>query len=222
VTATIGAITRDVDTGSSKFFEYRDIPNGGVLPHLRFQGKNGELRWDLNATDVTQKDQTYFLNVEKGTVALHATYVGIPHSFGNGGKSLLAPVGENEWRLSDTVQQSYQNAIVAVPPTAGAGGQIDYNCQPRFGFTPLPTCFSLLGSVSPGLAAAPGNIDLKIQRGRGNLELDLTPAAATSTSASATSTSGARATAPPTAPRSASATSSRRPSRSATSRRTSA
>src|SRR6188508_1938168 len=92
VEATIGAIQRDVDTGSSKFFEYRDIPNGGVMPHLRFQGKNGELRWDLNATDITQKDQTYFLNAEKGNVALHASYVGIPHSFGNGGKSLLAPV----------------------------------------------------------------------------------------------------------------------------------
>ena len=174
VEATIGAIQRDVDTGSSKFFEYRDIPNGGVMPHLRFQGKNGELRWDLNATDITQKDQTYFLNAEKGKVALHASYVGIPHSFGNGGKSLLAPVGENQWRLSDTVQQSYQNAVVGVP-ASNAGGQIDYNCQARFGFTPNPTCFSLLALVSPGLAAAPANIDLKLQRGRGNVELDLTP-----------------------------------------------
>jgi hypothetical protein len=174
VDATIGAIQRDVDTGSSKFFEYRDIPNGGVVPHLRFQGKSGELRWDLYATDVTQKDQTYFLNLEKGSVALHATYVGIPHSFGNGGKSLLGPVGENEWRLSDTVQQSYQNAVVAVPPS-NAGGQIDYNCQRRFGFNPSPTCFSLFALVNPGLAAAPANIDLKVQRGRGNLALDLTP-----------------------------------------------
>jgi hypothetical protein len=174
VSVTIGGIQRDVDTGSSKFFEYRDIPNGGVLPLLRFQGKNGELRWDFRATDVTQKDQTYYLDVEKGTVALHADYTGIPHSFGNGGRSLLGPVGENEWRLSDTVQQSHQNAVVGVPPS-NAGGQIDYNCQPRFGFTPQPTCFSLLALVSPGLAAAPASIDLKLQRGRGNLQLDLTP-----------------------------------------------
>jgi len=171
VDVTIGAIQRSNDTGSSKFFEYRDIPNGGVVPHLNFAGKSGDFRWELDARDVTQKDQTYFLNVEKGGVALHGSYVGIPHDFGNSGKSLLSPVAPNEWRLSDTVQQVYQNQIVAVP----ANGQIDYNCQPRFGFTPSPTCFSLLALVTPGLNAAPANIDLRIQRGRGNLELDLLP-----------------------------------------------
>ena len=41
--------------------------------------------------------------------------------------------------LSDTVQQAYQNAVVGVSPT----GQIDYDCQPRVGFNPSPTCFSL-------------------------------------------------------------------------------
>src|SRR6185436_19851296 len=61
VDVSVGGIQRDVDTGSSKFFEYRDIPQGGVVPLLRFRGKNGDLRWDFRATDVTQKDQTYFL-----------------------------------------------------------------------------------------------------------------------------------------------------------------
>jgi Putative outer membrane beta-barrel porin, MtrB/PioB len=171
VDVTVGAIQRSNDTGSSKFFEYRDIPNGGVLPHLNFAGKSGDLRWEFDARDVTQKDQTYFLNANKDGRAIHASYVGIPHSFGNSGLSLLSPVGENEWRLSDTVQQAYQNAVVAVP----SNGQIDYNCQPRFGFTPSPTCFSLLALVTPGLNAAPANIDLKLQRGRGNVDLNLMP-----------------------------------------------
>jgi hypothetical protein len=171
VDVTVGAIQRSNDTGSSKFFEYRDIPNGGVLPHLNFAGKSGDARWELDARDVSQSDQSYFLNAQKGGVALHGSYVGIPHSFGNSGKSILSPVGENEWRLSDTVQQAYQNAVVGVP----SNGQIDYNCQPRFGFTPSPTCFSLLALVTPSLNAAPANIDLKIQRGRGNVELDLMP-----------------------------------------------
>ena len=56
-----------------------------------------------------------------------------------------------------------------------ANGQIDYNCQPRFGFTPSPTCFSLTSLVTPGLDAAPGNVDLKLTRGRSNLSLDFTP-----------------------------------------------
>ena len=168
---TLGALQRDSDTDSSKFLEYRDIPQGGVLPYLRFEGKKGDLRWDLRAADVTQKDQRYFLRFGNKRIVLKGEYTGIPHNFGNGGKSLLGPVAENEWRLSDTVQQTYQNAIVGVPPT----GQIDYNCQPRFGFTPSPTCFSLTKLVTPGLDASPADIDLKLTRGRSNLSLDFTP-----------------------------------------------
>jgi Putative outer membrane beta-barrel porin, MtrB/PioB len=168
---TLGAQQRDSDTNSSKFLEYRDIPQGGVLPYLRFEGKKGELRWDLKAADVTQKDQRYFLRFGNEHVVVKGDYTGIPHNFGNGGKSLLGPVGENSWRLSDTVQQAYQNAVVGVP----SNGQIDYNCQPRFGFTPSPTCFSLLKLVTPGLDAAPGNIDLKLTRGRSMLSLDFLP-----------------------------------------------
>ena len=168
---TLGALQRDSDTDSSKFLEYRDIPQGGVVPYLRFEGKKGALRWDLRAADVTQKDQRYFLRLGNERLVLRGDYTGIPHNFGNGGKSLLAPVGENEWRLSDSVQQAYQNAIVAVP----SNGQIDYNCQPRFGFTPSPTCFSLTRLVTPGLDASPADIDLKLTRGRSNLSLDFTP-----------------------------------------------
>ena len=161
---TLGALQRDSDTDSSKFLEYRDIPQGGVMPYLRFEGKKGELRWDLRAADVTQKDQRYFLRFGNEKVVLKGDYTGIPHNFGNGGKSLLGPVTENEWRLSDTVQQAYQNAVVAVP----SNGQIDYNCQPRFGFTPSPTCFSLTRLVTPGLDASPADIDLK-QIGRAHV-----------------------------------------------------
>jgi hypothetical protein len=172
---TVGAAQKDPDTNSSKFLEYRDIPQGGVLPHFGYSGKKGDFRWQIVGRDVTQKDQRYFFDLSKPTFRFSGDYTGIPHNFGNGGRSLLSPVEENVWRLSDTVQQAYQNAIVAVPPTAATGGQIDYNCQPRFGFTPLPSCFSLSALVAPGLAAAPQNIDLKLTRGRGNLAFDLTP-----------------------------------------------
>src|SRR5215831_7746254 len=74
VDVTIGAIQRSNDTGSSKFFEYRDIPNGGVVPHLDFAGKSGDFRWQLDARDVTQKDQSYFLNAEKSGRSVRASY----------------------------------------------------------------------------------------------------------------------------------------------------
>jgi hypothetical protein len=172
-TVTVGAEQRYFNTNSSKFLEYRDIPQGGVLPFFSFQGKKGEFRYTLYGYDVTQKDQRYFGRFEGENWRLQGTYLGVPHNFGNGGKAILSPVSENEWLLSNTVQDAYQKAIVAVPPSPR--GQIDYNCQARPGFVPLPGCFSLYGLVSPGLAAAPANVDLKLTRDRSNLAFDLTP-----------------------------------------------
>ena len=86
---------------------------------------------------------------------LTGAYTGVPHNFGNGGKSLLAPVLENEWRIADTTQAGYQNAIAA------AGNNTSYAF--------------LSALVQPGLDAAPANIDLKLQRNRGSLALDFTP-----------------------------------------------
>ena len=64
------------------------------LPYLRFEGKKGDLRWDLLAADVTQKDQRYFLPLrERARRRCTGDYTGIPHNFGNGGKSLLGAGG---------------------------------------------------------------------------------------------------------------------------------
>src|SRR6185436_5234167 len=47
VSVTLGALQKYFDTNSSKFLEYRDIPQGMVLPALRFQGQKGTFRYDL-------------------------------------------------------------------------------------------------------------------------------------------------------------------------------
>jgi Putative outer membrane beta-barrel porin, MtrB/PioB len=155
VSVTLGALQKDFDTNSSKFLEYRDIPQGMVLPALRFQGKKGSFRYDLQGRDVTQGDQQYLLKVEDDRFRLKGAYIGVPHNFGNGGKSLLAPVLENEWRVADTTQAGYQNAIIA------SGNNTSYSF--------------LSALVQPGLNAAPADIDLKLQRNRGSLALDFTP-----------------------------------------------
>jgi hypothetical protein len=170
---TFGVFQKDPDTDSSKFLEYRDIPQGAALPFFNVRGRKGGFQYTLYGSDVTQKDQRYLFKLQNDSMKLTADYTGIPHNFGNGGKSLLSPVTENEWLLSNTVQQAYQTAVVAVPPSPT--GQIDYNCQPRPGFTPAPGCFSLFNLVSPGLAAAPPNIDLKLTRNRGSYAFNVTP-----------------------------------------------
>ena len=87
------SLQRDSDTNSSKFLEYRDIPQGagGVL-RCSFDGKKGDFRYRFLGTDVTQKDQRYSSAADNDTVRLDGNYTGIPHNFGNGGKSLLSPV----------------------------------------------------------------------------------------------------------------------------------
>jgi len=153
---SLGLLQKTFDTDSSKFLEYRDIPQGPVAPEVTFNGKKGSWRYKLVGRDVTQDDQRYFGFVENGTVRLTASYFGIPHSFGNGGKSILVPTAANDWRLSDVLQASHQQAIAANPSQSGS-----------YAF--------LANLVAPTLAAAPANIDLKLQRGRTILAFAVTP-----------------------------------------------
>jgi hypothetical protein len=166
----IGLWQKNPSNTSSKFLEYRDIPQGAVAPLFRFHGKKGDYRYDIQGYDVTQDDQRYLAKFEGSSWRLDAAYVGIPHRFGNGGKSILNPISDYEWRISDTIQQAFQNAVVP------AQGRIDYNCQPRPGFNPPANCFSLLNLVTPTLDGQPSTVDMKLQRDRTNLAFTLMPA----------------------------------------------
>lgn len=153
---TFGLWQRDSDTVSSKFMEYRDFPNGAVAPLFRFQGKKGDYRYNLIGHDVTQKDQQYFGRFEGKSWKFELGYTGIPHAFGNGGKSILEPVSENDWRLSNTLQQSFQDQVTALPPAAR-------------------TYPNLAAIVAPTLDAKPPAIDIALQRNRTNLAFSLLP-----------------------------------------------
>jgi len=154
-TITLGLQQRDVDTASSKYFEYRDIPNGGTAPFFSFQGKKGDYRYDLFGSDVTQDDQVYHGRFEGRTWSFQADYTGIPHAFGNDGKSILNIVEPNAWRISDTLQTVYQ-------------ADLTLN-RPRINYTYL---FNL---VSPTLDPHPADIDIALQRDRTSLAFSLVP-----------------------------------------------
>lgn len=153
---TFGLWQRDSDTLSSKFLEYRDIPNGAVAPLFHFQGKKGDYRYNLIGHDVTQKDQQYFGRFEGKSWKFEVDYTGIPHGFGNAGKSILEPVSETEWRLSNTLQQSHQDQVAALPSN-----------QRTYPF--------LAAIVAPTLDAKPAAIDIALQRNRTNLAFSLLP-----------------------------------------------
>jgi len=154
---TLGLMQRDSDTNSAKFLEYRDLPQGPVLPWLRLFGKKGEFRYDIVAKDITQKDQRFGAKLSNDTWRFTGSYSSIPHNFGNGGRSLLQPIRENEWRISDSTQEYYQAWLIANQ----AARNVSYT--------------TLSALVAPGLEAAPSNIDIKLVRGRTNLALELAP-----------------------------------------------
>lgn len=154
-TVSFGLQQYDVDTVSSKFFEYRDIPNGGTAPYFSFQGKKGDYRYDFFGKDVTQKDQRYYGKFEGKSWKLQADYTGIPHAFGNDGKSILNIVEPNVWRISDTLQSTYQANLIAN--------------QPRINYA------YLYNLVSPTLDPHPADIDVALQRGQTNLAFSLVP-----------------------------------------------
>jgi hypothetical protein len=153
---SFGLFQRDSDTVSSKFLEYRDVPNGAVAPLFRFQGKKGDYRYDLIGHDVTQDDQRYHGRFEGSSWKLEADFTGIPHDFGNSGKSVLEAVSETDWRLSDTLQQSFQDQVAALPSSAR-------------------TYPFLAAIVAPTLADKPPDIDIALQRNRTNIAFSLLP-----------------------------------------------
>jgi MtrB/PioB family decaheme-associated outer membrane protein len=152
----LGAVQTDSDTLSSKFLEYRDLPNGVTAPYFRFEGRKGDFKYDFWGRNVQQRDQRYFLFLDKDKFRLKGDYNQIPHSFGNNGRTLLEETSEGVWRLSDTLQRSFQTTLEATNPRS----QINYTF--------------LNNLVSPSLASA-NRVDLRLQRERGNLAFSVKP-----------------------------------------------
>ena len=151
----IGLIQKDVDTISSKFLEYRDIPNGIVAPYFRFNGQKEGVRYDLAGQFIQQSDQRYVFRVEKDWFKLDGDYNTIPHRFGNGGRTLEEKVDEGLFRISPTLQAAHQTIIG--PPSS----KINYNF--------------LNTLVTPSLNASPADVDLVLDRERTNLAASLRP-----------------------------------------------
>jgi MtrB/PioB family decaheme-associated outer membrane protein len=153
--AEIGLIQKDVDTISSKFLEYRDIPNGLVAPFFRLNGQKDDFRYDLAGQFIRQSDQRFLFLAEKGWFRLDGDYNVIPHRFGNGGKTLEQETVEGTFRIPPTLQQAYQTAIG--PPSSN----INYTF--------------LNNLVTPALNASPADVDLALDRERTRLAASYRP-----------------------------------------------
>jgi MtrB/PioB family decaheme-associated outer membrane protein len=151
-----GVSGAETDVNSSKFREYRSVPTGAVLPFLRFAGEE-RFRYDVAAWNVLQDDAQYFARAEPGPLTIDASFVKIPHAFGNDARSLLEDTGRGTLSLSDTLQQTFQTTIAAQHARNPSGVTYAF-------LNPL---------VSPSLAGE-DLFDVDLLRERGQLDLALT------------------------------------------------
>ncbi len=152
---TLGLSQKDVSTVSSKFEEYRDVPNGVSVPSFRFAGRSGGWRYAFGGERVRQQNESYAMRLWNGGFEIVGDYRQIPHRFGNDGHTIYTKIAPGVWAVSDTLQQSLQGAIAAVPQSA-----VNYAFLSRL--------------LAPSLASA-GSVDLALERQRGNLAMNFEP-----------------------------------------------
>ena len=152
----VGLFQKDVDTISSKFTEYRDVPNGLAVPFFALRGHRGDLRYMAAGRGVRQDDQQFALRLDHRQWALDADFNQIPHRFGNDGRTLLEQTAPGVLQMSDTLQRSHQTVLESTVPRS----------QINFAF--------LNNLVAPSLAAA-NHVDLALERERTRIALQGTP-----------------------------------------------
>ena len=97
------------DVASSRFQEYRDVVNGVSLPAFRLFGSENNVRFDLRGQNVKQLDERYTGFIKTDFFAISADYNSIAHRIGNDGRTMLVQQSPGVWRMSPTLQQTFQN-----------------------------------------------------------------------------------------------------------------
>lgn len=145
---------------SSKWNEYRTLPNGTSIPSLNLWSTGGKVDFNLMARNIQQKDQRFFGNAKAFGFALKFDWNETPHAMGNGARTIFSNNTPGVWTMSPTLRQALQNAV----DLPGSGASSTTNVI-RF----LPYYQNLL---APTFATA-DLLDLNGQRRTGNVELNL-------------------------------------------------
>lgn len=102
-----------VDNDSSKFREYRELPEGLTGPDLRLFNSSEATRFIVTGENLTQRDRRIFSDFMTSAVRVQVMYDQIPHRLGNGAKSIENRVAFDQWGISDFVQRSLQTTLEA-------------------------------------------------------------------------------------------------------------
>ncbi|HEX6088215.1 MAG TPA: MtrB/PioB family outer membrane beta-barrel protein [Thermoanaerobaculia bacterium] len=110
---SIDAQGATVDTDSSKFEEYRDVPRGIAGPDFRFFGESAASQILVTGENLVQEDRRIVLSAETPIAGIDAFYDVIPHRLGNNARSIHTPVSATAWGISDLAQRSLQTQLEA-------------------------------------------------------------------------------------------------------------
>jgi len=153
-----GAQRLTLDRKSSKFDEYRDVPDGALLSFFGLSSLIDGGRYVITGEDAGQRDARYTVEAERGDFGINFMYDQIPHNFGNDARTLLTETARGRFEISDTLQRSFQTSI-----------------EQQFAASKPGVNFAFLNRlVAPSLAAA-NTIDIGLVRKRGLVELSYGP-----------------------------------------------
>jgi len=154
----LGAQRLSLDTRSSKFDEYREVPDGAYVPFFGLSSFTDGGRYAITGEDVGQRDVRYTVEAERGDFGLNFVYDQIPHRFGNDAKTLLQKTSVGRLEISDTLQRSFQTSI-----------------EQQFAINRAGVNFAFLRDlVAPSFESA-NTIDIELDRKRGLFELSYGP-----------------------------------------------
>ncbi len=105
------------DVTSSKFTEYKDLPNGVTISNLNLFSTSKHLDFSLTGQNVQQTDQRFFGSLKALGFGVKFDYNQIPHDMGNDGRSIFAESAPGVWTAPSTLRTTLENAIYAALPT---------------------------------------------------------------------------------------------------------
>jgi MtrB/PioB family decaheme-associated outer membrane protein len=131
---------------TSKFEEYRDIPESAVLPDGRLHLDNPRYNYfvDVYAEDVAQEDQRYTVRFgQAGRYDVEFRWDEIPHEFSNTGRTLETQPDPGVYAIANDIQRELQAdpsllaGFLAAAHSVGLRLRQDTG-QFRFRYSPMP------------------------------------------------------------------------------------
>ncbi len=148
------------NTNSSKFEEYRQVPEGFAGPSFRIFGDTPASKWLVTGENLMQRDRRLYVWADTDLVEANFLYDVIPHRLGNDAKSIEKIVSNEAQGISDPIQAAFQSALEARWANQATRSQIN---------------FAFLRSLVEPLLNTPEVFDLGFTRQRAALTLGLLP-----------------------------------------------